>query len=91
MNAARSEPIRTCVGCRARAPRSELLRIVAGPDGPAIDGRGDAPGRGAYVHRDPVCLEAAGRPGVLGRALRTGGASDEVGRLMLGIERMGAV
>jgi len=86
-----SQPARTCVGCRARAPKSELLRIVAGPDGPAIDRRGDAPGRGAYVHREPACLEAAERPGVLRMALRTGPASDEVGRLMLGNERMGAV
>ena len=91
MNAGKPEPVLTCVGCRERAPRSELLRIVVGPDGPAIDGPGNAPGRGAYVHRDRGCIEAAGRPGVLGRALRTGGASDEVGRLMLGIERMGAV
>ena len=80
-----------CVGCRARAPKSELVRIVAGPDGLAIDRRGGAPGRGAYVHRDPVCLEVAERPGVLGRALRTGPGTDEVGRLMLGNERMGAV
>jgi hypothetical protein len=91
VNAGKPEPVRTCVGCRERAPRSELLRIVAGPDGPAIDRRGHAPGRGAYVHRDHACVAAAGRPGVLGRALRTGGASDEVGRLMLGTERMGAV
>ena len=86
-----SEPARTCVGCRTRAPKSELVRIVAGPDGIAIDRRGDAPGRGAYVHRDPACLAVAERPGVLGRALRTGPASDEVGRLRLGNERMGAV
>jgi hypothetical protein len=33
----------------------------------------------------------AERPGVLSRALRTGPASDEVGRLRLGNERMGAV
>ena len=86
-----SKPARMCVGCRARAPKAELLRIVAGPDGVEIDRRGDAAGRGAYVHRDPACLEVAERPGVLSRALRTGPASDEVGRLMLGIERMGAV
>jgi predicted RNA-binding protein YlxR (DUF448 family) len=86
-----SEPVRTCVGCRARATKSELVRIVAGPDGLVVDRRGDAPGRGAYVHRDPACLEVAERPGVLGRALRRGPGRDEVGRLMLGNERMGAV
>ncbi len=30
-----------------------------------------APGRGAYVHPCPGCLEAARRRGGLGRALRT--------------------
>jgi len=43
------------------------------------------------VHRDPACLSAAGREGVLARALRTGLGGEEVGRLMLEIERIGAV
>jgi hypothetical protein len=42
------------------------------------------------VHPDPDCLADAGRAGVLGRALRTGLGSEEVGRLMLEIERIGA-
>jgi predicted RNA-binding protein YlxR (DUF448 family) len=85
-----SEPVRTCVGCRVRAPRSELVRIVAGPEGLAIDRRRSAPGRGAYVHGVTACLEIAGRAGVLAKALRTSPAEDELGRLMLDIERMGA-
>lgn len=84
------EPIRTCVGCRERAPKSALVRVAVSTEGPGIDRAGTAPGRGAYVHRDPACLAAAGRSGVLGRALRTGLGTDEVGRLMHEIERMGA-
>jgi predicted RNA-binding protein YlxR (DUF448 family) len=68
-----------------------LLRIVVGPEGPRTDPSGVAPGRGAYVHHDANCLAVAGRTGALGRALRTGLGSDELGRLMLEIERMGAV
>jgi uncharacterized protein len=85
------EPVRTCVGCRARARKATLVRIVAAPGGPRLDPSGTAPGRGAYVHRDPACLSAAGREGVLARALRTGLGGEEVGRLMLEIERIGAV
>jgi len=84
------EPVRTCVGCRARARKAELVRIVAA-SGLRVDLSGTAPGRGAYVHRDPACLAAAGRAGVLARALRTGLGGGEVGRLMLEIERIGAV
>jgi hypothetical protein len=83
-------PIRTCVGCRERGPKDTLVRIVLSGRGPRIDRTGAAPGRGAYVHRDPACIVAAGRVGVLGRALRTGLGGDEVGRLMHEIERMGA-
>ncbi|HEY7761795.1 MAG TPA: YlxR family protein [Actinomycetota bacterium] len=85
------EPVRTCVGCRAHAAKSGLLRIVATPGGLRVDPAGHAPGRGAYVHRDRACLDAAARPGVLERALRTGLGREEVGRLMLEIERIGAV
>ena len=84
------EPVRTCVGCRARAAKATLVRVVSGTAGPVVDMSGSAAGRGAYVHPGPACAEAAGRAGVLARALRTGLSSDEVGRLMLEIERMGA-
>jgi transcription antitermination factor NusA-like protein len=45
----RMEAVRTCVGCRARAPRSALLRVVSGT---AARRRreGRPSGRGAWVH-----------------------------------------
>ena len=69
-----SRPVRTCVGCRKRAAKQELLRVVADDlgDGPEVipDPRGHAPGRGAHLHPTPGCLELALRRRVFARALR---------------------
>jgi uncharacterized protein len=65
-------PERTCVGCRRASPKPELLRVTRGPGGEvAVDPTGRAPGRGAYLHRDPDCVAAAFRRGGLAGALRT--------------------
>ena len=80
------EPERSCVGCRARAPKAELVRIVRTPRGTHVDPRGRAPGRGAYVHRDEGCIDIALRRGALGSALRTGLAQEELARLRNDIE-----
>ncbi len=68
-------PVRTCVGCRARGPRSVLLRVVAvtddaGATRAVVDIRRSLPGRGAWVHADPECLELAERRRSFPRALR---------------------
>ncbi len=66
-----SEPERTCVGCRGKAPQRQLLRVVRGPDGEVtVDAAGRSPGRGAYLHRDPACVGLARRRRALERALR---------------------
>jgi predicted RNA-binding protein YlxR (DUF448 family) len=52
-----AEPIRTCVGCAARAPQGGLLRFVAAADGLRADSVRRAPGRGAYLHENPQCFE----------------------------------
>ena len=44
------KPIRTCVGCKVRAAKSSLLRLVAAGDGIVPDPQARQPGRGAYVH-----------------------------------------
>lgn len=81
------EPERTCVGCRGRSAKGSLLRIGAGPQGPAVDPAGRLPGRGAYVHRDPDCVRLAARKGTMARALRTSLEPVEAARLMREIER----
>jgi uncharacterized protein len=65
-------PLRTCVGCRERDEKASLVRVVAAGDGVRVDRTGSAPGRGAYVHRDRACVEAAIARGALSRALRAG-------------------
>ncbi|MEU1519686.1 YlxR family protein [Streptomyces sp. NPDC005811] len=69
-------PERTCVGCRKRAAKTELLRIVEIEDACVPDPRGTLPGRGAYVHPAPVCLDQAVRRRAFTRALRAPGALD---------------
>ncbi|MEW2417094.1 YlxR family protein [Streptomyces sp. NPDC046866] len=76
---ARACPERTCVGCRERAAKSELLRIVAVGDECVPDPRGTLPGRGAYVHPAAVCLDKAVRRRAFPRALRSPGALDTAG------------
>ncbi|PKH44166.1 DUF448 domain-containing protein [Nocardioides alpinus] len=70
-------PVRTCVGCRARATVSELLRVVAGSDAegrPALvpDPDHRAPGRGAHLHPTQECWQLAVRRRAFSRALRSG-------------------
>ncbi|MEU0675181.1 YlxR family protein [Streptomyces sp. NPDC006172] len=72
----RSCPERTCVGCRKRTAKTELLRIVAVGDACVPDLRGTLPGRGAYVHPASVCLDQAVRRRAFTRALRAPGALD---------------
>ncbi|UQX03268.1 YlxR family protein [Streptomyces sp. RerS4] len=73
---ARACPERTCVGCRERAAKSDLLRIVAIEDQCVPDPRGTLPGRGAYVHPAAVCLDQAVRRRAFPRALRSAGTLD---------------
>jgi predicted RNA-binding protein YlxR (DUF448 family) len=74
-------PVRTCVGCRERAAKSELLRVVAGTDShghPAVvpDPEATAPGRGAYLHPTTGCCDTAVRRRAFTRALRSGTGLD---------------
>jgi predicted RNA-binding protein YlxR (DUF448 family) len=62
------------------------VRVARTPAGVRVDPPGNAPGRGAYVHRDPRCADAALRKGALASALRTGLAQEELARLRTEIE-----
>ncbi|KIX76673.1 DNA-binding protein [Streptomyces sp. MBRL 10] len=66
------------MGCRERAAKSDLLRIVAIEDECVPDPRGTLPGRGAYLHPAVVCLDQAVRRRAFPRALRSAGALDTV-------------
>lgn len=71
-------PVRTCIGCRKRAAKSELLRVVAGSDAdgrPAVvpDPKSIAAGRGAHLHPTSGCYDLAVRRKAFTRALRLEG------------------
>jgi predicted RNA-binding protein YlxR (DUF448 family) len=69
------DPVRTCIGCRQRASKRELLRVTAGSDAhgqPAVvpDPDGTTPGRGAHLHPTAECYDLAVRRKAFARALR---------------------
>ncbi|MFE7531352.1 YlxR family protein [Kitasatospora sp. NPDC091335] len=72
----RARPERTCVGCRKRAAKHQLLRVTAVEGECVPDPRGALPGRGAHVHPDPACLDLAVRRRAFPRAFRLQGALD---------------
>ncbi|HXL60439.1 MAG TPA: YlxR family protein [Mycobacterium sp.] len=73
-------PVRTCVGCRKRELAVELLRVVAvdgnGEQAVTVDSARKLPGRGAWLHPELACLDAAIRRRAFVRALRITGSPD---------------
>src|SRR5690606_29705315 len=69
--------IRTCVGCRQRADKTTLVRVVAGrgDTGWTVepDPDGSRPGRGAHLHPTERCLQLALDRRAFVRALRLDG------------------
>ena len=69
-----AQPVRTCVGCRQRAAKADLLRVVLDDRGAGRevvpDPGGRLPGRGAHLHPTPDCLQLALRRRAFPRALR---------------------
>ena len=70
MPTTKAHPVRTCIGCRERAAKQDLLRVVAQGGALVPDPDGRSPGRGAYLHRSTACLDTALRRRAFPRALR---------------------
>lgn len=70
------DAVRTCVGCRARAERDVLLRVVVDGDQLIADDRAVLPGRGAWVHPTAKCLSQAVQRRAFVRALKVSGQLD---------------
>src|SRR6202789_3654135 len=68
------KPVRSCVGCKARAAKSSLLRLVVAGDAIVPDPQARQPGRGAYLHPSLACFELAQRRRAFSRALRAPGS-----------------
>ena len=71
------QPVRTCIGCRRKAGKSELVRLVW-QQVVVVDRAQRAPGRGAYLHPGPDCVALALKRRALGRALRVTGVDAAV-------------
>ncbi|WP_370072557.1 YlxR family protein [Streptacidiphilus sp. MAP5-3] len=69
-------PERTCVGCRKRSAKHDLLRVTAVEGACVPDPRGTLPGRGAYLHPESGCLASALRRRAFPRAFRLQGPLD---------------
>ena len=75
-------PQRTCVACRKKYAKRELVRIVSAGEGSVvIDETGKHNGRGAYLCRSQICWKRALDTGILDRALRVTLNSEDIATL----------
>lgn len=64
-------PLRTCIACRKKGIKRELIRLVHTPeDSIEVDTTGKKSGRGAYLCPRQECWELALKSSHLERALR---------------------
>ncbi|TDW29116.1 YlxR family protein [Cryobacterium psychrophilum] len=70
------DSVRTCIGCRSRAERSSLMRIVARGPEIVVDETATLPGRGAWLHPTVSCFQDAQRRRAFVRALRVTSSLD---------------
>lgn len=79
-------PLRTCIICRQKRPKRELIRIVRTPEGGIEpDLRGKLSGRGAYCCPNRACWELALEPARLGRVLKCRVTAEDVAHLHDGV------
>jgi predicted RNA-binding protein YlxR (DUF448 family) len=80
----RTEPQRTCIGCRQVKPRSSLHRLAIVESGVVVDPKRVA-GRSAYLCQDPACWALAEKRRALDRALDLHASAQDWERLRQGI------
>lgn len=72
MEKVKKVPLRKCVGCQEMFPKKELIRVVLTPEAEIhLDFTGKRNGRGAYLCKNPQCLQTAKKRKALDRALKT--------------------
>ena len=79
--------VRTCVGCRQRGNRSDLIRIANFQGNLSVDTEKKMPGRGSWIHKKTKCLETAVERKAFGRAFRGKADLEQVTDLVKQIEQ----
>jgi uncharacterized protein len=65
-------PIRTCVSCRSKKAKTDLIRLVINTDDKiVIDKRKEENGRGIYLCNDTLCMEKFLKNRAHGRFFKT--------------------
>ena len=65
-------PLRSCIVCKARRDKRELMRVVRTPEGEIVfDPTGKANGRGAYVCDNTECIEKCLKKKMLNKAFHS--------------------
>ncbi len=76
-------PLRTCVSCRLKTAKRDLLRVVSPPDGAvSVDSGGKRNGRGAYLCAACRGSERGLNRGRLEHSLRTKIGEDDWAKLL---------
>ena len=77
-----ASPGRTCVSCRKKGVKGELVKLADTPAGVVIDYTEKLPGRGAYVCPEPACIEGGLKEAALSRAFKHKITPPEKGEFM---------
>jgi hypothetical protein len=80
-------PVRTCVGCRQRGNRSDLIRIANFQGNLSVDTDKKLPGRGSWLHKKTKCLETAVERKAFVRAFRGKADLEKITDLVKQIEQ----
>ena len=82
-------PERTCIACRRKKPKRELIRIVRTPQNSVImDTRGKESGRGAYICRSRDCWTDSLKRKRVSYALKVDLTSDQLSELFKAAEEL---
>jgi len=57
----KSQPMRSCLGCRKRFPKNQLLKFVLRDGVVELDSKGNGHGRSAYCCNNKKCLAVFAR------------------------------
>ena len=72
MSAVKKIPMRQCIGCGEMKSKKEMIRVLKTTEGDIVlDATGRKNGRGAYLCKNPDCLEKAMKSKGLERSLKT--------------------